>query len=114
MTDKEEPLAVKNVAFTKVWQSGVLCFDFIGASYRNVNDVFRKLKSLYKGFQITAGSRRYILNGKCYRSIAVTVQLPMFGLIPESEWPMLITRLLKKAVPCEVTYFDDFSEFLNT
>ena len=105
---------MKDVAFTKVFRDGKLFFDFYGVQINTISDVFSKLSYLHDGCLIADGSRRYVMHGKYYKSVVASVAQPDFKTLTEPEWVAMITYLLKKTISCEVTYIDDFHEFLNT
>lgn len=104
---------VRNVAFTKVLHDGKLCFYFCGLHDGSIREVFDKMHHLYDGCLIESGTR-HIVSGKYYKSVAVTITQPHFEVLSEAEWPVMITHLLQTSIPCAVTYFDNFHEFMNT
>ena len=105
---------MKNVAFTKVFRDGKLFFDFYGVHINTISNVFSKLSYVHDGCLISDGTRRYLMHGKYYKSVVASVAQPDFKTLSESEWPTMISYLLRKELSCDVTYIDDFHDFLNT
>lgn len=102
-----------NIAFTKLWQDEQLRFVFHGVSRDVVRNVFNKMSRFYGRCSVTI-DKAVITNGRCYIRVVAEVGKPDFDILPEADWPMMITRFLQKSVRCNVTYFDSLSKFLNT
>lgn len=102
-----------NIAFTKLWQDEQLHFIFHGVSVIAVSNAIQKMSRFYGSCSVRA-EKAGITNGKCYSSVVAIVTRPHTDILPEADWPMMITRFLKKSVRCNVTYFDSLSKFLNT
>ena len=102
-----------NIAFTKLWQDEQLRFVFHGVSVLAVSNAIQKMSRFYGSCSVRA-EKAGITNGKCYSSVVAIVTRPHTDILPEADWPMMITRFLQKSVQCKVTYFDSLSKFLNT
>lgn len=114
MAKKEILHFCRNVAIAKVWRDEQLCYAFSGASEHSISDVFSKMKSLYEHCEISTIEQPRIVSGHYYRSVFVTITGPVFSLLPEDKWTMMIEHFLKKIMPCEVTFIEDFDEFINS
>ena len=93
-------------------QDGRLSFSFHGAGKQTVMAVFGNLKNLCADYMIKS-EHNIVVNGKCHYSIVVTLKEPRTDILPEADWPMMITRFLQKETTCDVTYFDKYEKFMN-
>ena len=102
-----------NVALAMLRQGKQLHFIFHGVSVLSVSNAIQKMSRFYGNCSVRV-EKAGITNGKCYSSVVAIVTRPHTDILPEADWPMMITRFLQKSVRCNVTYFDSLSNFLNT
>ena len=96
-------------------QRGSMRIVFHGASKLMLRHVFGLLRGrLFKDFSLTDDMALTIINGKCYRTIAVRFDQPDFYRLSLGEWPIIIKHLMEQAFRCKVTFFENYEKFLNT
>jgi len=88
---------------------------FHGAPKLMLRHVFGLLRErLFKDFSLDEDIMPIIINGKCYRSIIIQIEQPDFHRLSLSEWPLVIKHIMERIFRCEVTFFEDYENFLNT
>jgi hypothetical protein len=117
---REEPMlqvamSIEPVGEAKESNGKALKFVFHGAVKMMLSHVFSQLRErLFKDYSITENMMPTIMNGKYYRSMTIQIEQPDFHRLSITEWPLIIKSMLERTFRCEVTYFTDFEEFLNT
>lgn len=113
MKSKRIPSVILNIGFTKEWRDNELYFIFCGVSEPIVCNVLSKMRCLYEDYIVTTETRTNIPNGVSHKRVVAFISRPLFNILSESEWPMMISRLLNKYIPCHVTFYPDANKFLN-
>lgn len=89
-------------------------FAFHGAAKVMLTHVFVNLKGkLYADYSMTEEISTQMLNGKCHKTLTVSIEHPDLHRLSLPEWPAVIRHLMERTFRCRVTCFDKYEKFLN-
>lgn len=89
-------------------------FAFKGVASSVLHVVFNQLKNvMMTDYEVETVRMQEFINGRCPEYIEVRVKNPDFHLAGSREWCVLIEKLLKRCVPCEVVVCNNYERFLN-
>ena len=101
------------ITFSMTWRSEQLCFVFRGTTKEAVFGTIGSMEQFFGSFAVSV-EKGVIINGKCCSYVQATVTAPKTDILPEADWPLMITRLLSRTTQRDVSYIADYNKFLNT
>ena len=109
----EKTGTVRYITFSMARRGEQLCFVFRGTTKQTVRDAIGNMSQFCSSFAVV-NENAAIINGKCCSNVLATVTAPKTDILPEADWPLMITRLLSRATQRDVSYIEYYNKFLNT
>jgi len=127
-TSNQQPMTLhqveRQVAIIQTWQPAydeqgnvthILTLELHGATKTMVERAINfECKDIFQGYTLEYEYYKNKNNGRCYRTLVLTIRQPNLQLLSAEVYPSFIKTRMERFFACCVTIFTDYEKFINT